>query len=151
MQYKKAISTSELVSWIPHRPPMVWIDEVLSYGPEGGECVLILKDDGHYMTNGKLRASSLVEFIAQTHAFVEVCNIVKADAQAAPLTEAFLVSITDAIFEDLDQYPEILSDKKLFIQTGPARKLGAITVFSGSVRTSANNQICTANIKVYTK
>jgi hypothetical protein len=129
---------------------MVWIDEVLSYGPTGGECLVCIRDDAHYMTDGKIRPSSLIEFIAQARGFISVCELLDSQtSEQRGLKEAFLVSITDGAFEDLEKFPEIKIDKKLFVRVGPSRSLGAISLFSGSVWTSQEHCVGSAQIKVF--
>ena len=60
---------SEVLAYAPHRAPMVWVDEVISFSDnaQGGECLIKIKSEGHYMGPKGLRASSCVEFIAQSY------------------------------------------------------------------------------------
>lgn len=144
-----AISTTDLLNWIPHRSPMLWVDEVLSFSSEGGECLVRLKPDAHYMTDGKLRATSLVEFMAQAYGFILICNVRSQDPDAVAFRDTFLVAVTDAHFEDLKLFPEIYSEPILYVRIGRPRSLGSIYVFSGSVWTAQNRCIGKAQIKVF--
>ena len=93
----------ELEEWIPHRQPMVWIDEVLSADGVQGECLVRLRADALYMgPGGVIRPSSMIEWIAQGYAFVRAAqtklHLISADIKPK---RAFLVAITNARFEYL--------------------------------------------------
>ncbi|NJL25529.1 MAG: hypothetical protein HC902_10395 [Calothrix sp. SM1_5_4] len=67
---KEAILATDIMSYIPHRPPMVWIDEVTDYSASGGECLVRVKQNALYMGPQGLRASSCLELMAQAYAFL---------------------------------------------------------------------------------
>lgn len=146
---QSSILTSSLLAWIPHRHPMIWIDEIISFGPKGGDCLVHLNSDGAYMTNGKLRPSCLIEFIAQAQAFVGICNARKLESSAAPFREAFLVAVTDANFEHWHEFQEGKDGSTLTVKVCGSRTLGPIHLFSGSVWTASNRCLGSANIKAF--
>ena len=145
-QINKKILTSTLAPWIPHRPPMIWIDEVISFGPKGGECLVHLKSDAGYLTRGKLRPSSLFEFVAQAQAFVGICCAMEQGSAEVAFREAFLVAVTDANLEDWRDFKDAEPGTTLTVKVSAPRSLGPINIFSGSVWTSDN--ICIGSTKM---
>ena len=94
------VPTSELHGYLPHRPPMVWVDEVLSYGNEGkgpfGTCrVDISYDRGFRGADGKVRTSAVVEWIAQSYGYVKASKRRADGFGTEGFGRAFLVGITD--------------------------------------------------------
>src|SRR5690242_13635939 len=93
----RTVPVKEIEPYLPHRPPMVWIDDVLVFSEKAGECRVILKPDGHYFGLEGLRATSCLEFIAQAYGFISVCHhIYIMDPNSKPLSKAFLASIKNA-------------------------------------------------------
>jgi predicted hotdog family 3-hydroxylacyl-ACP dehydratase len=147
------VPSSSLLQWIPHRPPMVWVDEVVSYGPEGGECYVHLKTDALYFSSGHLRSSSLLEFIAQAQAMIGVCwaQINPAPTSASNgLAEAFLVSITKTEFENTAVLESLGEGDTVIVRLGAYRKMGPLILFSGSVWTTDNQCLVRSQMKAFT-
>ncbi|MBX2994195.1 MAG: hypothetical protein KF681_05225 [Bdellovibrionaceae bacterium] len=143
---RQTVPTSELSAYLPHRAPMVWIDEVTAYGPEGGEALVHLKPEGLYFSNGELRPSSLIEFMAQGQGFVGACHVRDQNVVQTP-KRAFLVAVTKAEFGDA--IPKVRAGDTLRVEVGPSRQLGEIHVFKGSVTTSSGDLLCSAQLKVF--
>jgi predicted hotdog family 3-hydroxylacyl-ACP dehydratase len=66
----------KLIDYLPHRPPMIWIDRVTEVGADyrgiTGTCRVQLKPDALYMSNSKeLRASAAIEFTAQAFGYIK--------------------------------------------------------------------------------
>ena len=73
MQTDKAVS--DLFQYLPHRPPMVWVDQVLEVGKNDqgiyGRCRVNFKEDSLYLNaRGELRGSAAIEFTAQAYGYV---------------------------------------------------------------------------------
>lgn len=67
---------SQLISYLPHRPPMVWIDKVVEVGKDyrriSGVCRLQVQKNGLYVHNQKeLRASAVIEYTAQGFGYLK--------------------------------------------------------------------------------
>lgn len=141
----------ELESWIPHRLPMVWIDEVVSADGAGGECRVVLRADGHCMgPGGVVRPSSLIEWIAQGYAFVRAAQsklqLINADMKPK---RAFLVAITNARFEYLKTPGVLEGAKTLRVRVRNERDFGPLSLVEGSVLAETGEILATAKIKVY--
>src|SRR5687768_16243919 len=94
------VPVAKLSGFLPHRPPMVWVEEVVEVDETGGLCGLSLEASAPYLTDGKIRRSSYIEWMAQSFAFVEACR--KPNDR---LETAFLVGIRDLEVKDADPKP----------------------------------------------
>ncbi|RYZ63429.1 MAG: hypothetical protein EOP05_23605, partial [Proteobacteria bacterium] len=98
----RLIKTSELQDSLPHRAPMVWVDEVGETSELGGESFVTLKGEGLYFSEAGLRPSSLIEFLAQGFGFQAAAHIMRSGLPpAAQKQKAFLVSVTQANFHEV--------------------------------------------------
>jgi len=145
----RTVPVQTVEAYLPHRPPMVWIDDVLSYSEKQGHCRIRLKAEGLYMEGDTLRASSCLEFIAQAYGFISVCHhIYIMDPDSKPLSKAFLASIKDAQLPS----PEILSSLRagteLTIHIDGVRAMGPIVMFRGKIMQD-DRTICEAQMKVF--
>jgi predicted hotdog family 3-hydroxylacyl-ACP dehydratase len=62
------ISGSDILEYIPQRPPVVMIDKLLYAGPDKTISGLLVQEENIFYYNGFLSESGLVENIAQTAA-----------------------------------------------------------------------------------
>lgn len=151
MKLKYPIKTSEFATWVPHRAPMIWIDEVLSASTEKGECVTYLKPDGIYREDSHITPTSCIEWVAQAFAYVRTCYLLETNEEAAKpkLHEALLVGIKNAkfLFEVGDA--EVDSAKELYVTVDHFRAFGPIIMVRGEVRLSSGRVLMQGNIRVY--
>ncbi len=130
---------------------MVWIDEVVSADGVQGECRVQLRADAaYYGPGGIIRPSSMIEWIAQSYAFVRAAQtklqLISADLKPK---RAFLVAITNARFE-YQKTPALLTGAKaLVIRVRNERDFGPLSLVEGSVLTEAGEMLATAKIKVF--
>ena len=151
------IATTELATWLPHRVPMMWIDEVSSFDEKGGEARVLLKQNGYYMDSRGLRPSSVIELIAQTFGFVSVCQGLAAQAkvsEAVPpaLKKAFLAAVRDVDLRALEAGPAVEAGTRLVIRVGNIKQFGPIHSFDGWVSSeSPSRELARANLKVFSE
>lgn len=80
---------------LPHRPPMMLIDRLISYNPDrSGSAEVELRADCVLM-NGTLNRVALVEMMAQTYAAIKGYEDL---SQNKPVMEGFLVGIRKSRF-----------------------------------------------------
>jgi predicted hotdog family 3-hydroxylacyl-ACP dehydratase len=133
------VKSTELVDWIPHRPPMVWIDEVVEISPDSAVCRANVLPQ--CFSDGKFRPSTYIEWMAQAFAFSEVAR----GLQSIPkLKNAFLVGITKAEFEE---FP--ITEKSFLVRVKKTRELPPLLLFDGSVEKPTGQVIARASIKVF--
>lgn len=144
------IPVTEIANFLPHRPPMVWIDDVITYSEKAGECTLRLKADAPYMTTGdRLRPSSCLEFIAQAYGFISVCHhLFILDPNSKPLTKAFLASLKDAVLPEAEALAQLKVGDQLRISISGVRQMGPIVLFNGEVKCH-ERLVCSAQMKVF--
>ena len=138
---------STLLEWIPHRPPMVWIDRVLSAKDGEGECDLTLKHGALYMKENEAHGVAAVEWIAQAYMFVQIAHALgRAPNEKKEVAEAYLVGVTDAKWTQLPKAGETLK-----IQVVRDRTFGPISIIKGTVRNGTGQDIASASLKVFAR
>jgi predicted hotdog family 3-hydroxylacyl-ACP dehydratase len=146
------VSTLQLQEYLPHRPPMVWVDEVIhcGVGPNGllsGTCKVKLSGDRHFFSaNGTIRASALIEWIAQSYGFAKACQQYALSDQAVGLRKAYLVGITECEVN----ISGIEEEDAVLVQIEESHALVPAYIVDGKV-TSADGQkiFGTARIKTF--
>ncbi len=145
----RTIKVREVETYLPHRPPMVWIDEVLSFSEKQGHCRLQLKADALYLNETGLRSTSLIEFIAQAYGYISACHhYFILDRNSKPLSKAFLASIKNAKMPTEEILETLKVGDELFIAIDRVRQLGPIVSFRGIV-THNEKVICEASMKIF--
>lgn len=140
------LATSELSEWIPHRQPMVWVDEVSWVTSDEGECIAEVKKTAHYMSTQGLRQSTLLEWMAQSFAFVSVSQALSGFVPMEEMPEkAYLVAVRGL------KFPATLpkSGEKVKIWVGKPRCLGPLSLFEAKISNSAGVVVTQAQLKVY--
>jgi predicted hotdog family 3-hydroxylacyl-ACP dehydratase len=96
--FQLPISTEALRAYLPHRPPMVWIDRVTQLTTLGGECEVDISQAALYWDSDaqQILASAPVEWMAQAVGFCRAAAALRDFPERPPaLAEAFLVGIRD--------------------------------------------------------
>ena len=154
---KFPISTSQLADFLPHRPPMVWIDEVLSCDDESGEASVVIQLEAHYMTRGKLRPSAIIEFIAQAFGYTAACrHLINSPSATVSIQKAFLVGVRDANLKEVSERSEWTSGERLLVRVGHFKQIGPMQILDGTVLLAATDLapekiLATANLKLYSE
>lgn len=149
------VPVGDLRAYLPHRPPMIWVDEVLEthQGERGlrGTCrVQINRDRGFMAADGNVRPSAVIEWIAQGYGFVKAAHRRQEGYGLAGFGRAFLVAISNCdvnlqglqgmqavlvhVEEVREMHPAYIVDGKVTsldgkIEFGSAR----LTVFGGEI------------------
>jgi predicted hotdog family 3-hydroxylacyl-ACP dehydratase len=139
-------STQDLLAYLPHRPPMVWIDEVGETSPSGGECFVTLKSDGLYFSDGILRRTSLIEFLAQGFGYQTVAHKLRAGERPAAVARAFLVSVSKC---HLAPTESLKQGDRLRVVFEDIKTVGPITLFNGKIIGTEGQEFCKASLKVF--
>jgi predicted hotdog family 3-hydroxylacyl-ACP dehydratase len=145
----RAISVEEIEKYLPHRPPMVWIDEVVNFSEKTGECRVRLKADGLYMGANGLRPTSCLELMAQAYGFISVCHhIYILDPNSKPLSKAFLASMKQAELPTAEVLKQVHPGDLITITIDGVRQMGPIVLFNGRVRKD-DLLLCQAQMKIF--
>ncbi len=127
----KSLKIQDIMPYVPHRPPMVWVDEIVSYQATSGECKIHMKKGSLFLGPEGLRKSSCLEFIAQSYGYCSVAYDFSVDPSAQPLQKAFLASFKDAVFADAAEFAKVKVGDYLALRFSGVRKVGQIVIFTG--------------------
>lgn len=128
------LSTSDLYRYIPHRPPMVWIDWVDRFGATEGACTVDVKADALYMSAEGVRPTALIEFMAQTYGFVWICHVTRnVDPTSKGMAVAMLAAFKNVTFAPAAAFTRVRPSDQLHCSVFNMRRMGPITSFRGHV------------------
>lgn len=149
---KTPINVQEIWKFAPHRPPMVWVDQIVKFGENGGETSVSIKPNALYMEKPDvLRSSSCLEFIAQSYGFISICH---REFSGDPVNEtpkrAFLAAFNDAKFADPARFTGFAPGESLRVEVSGARAMGPIILFSGKVF-RGDTLLCESRMKVFSE
>jgi predicted hotdog family 3-hydroxylacyl-ACP dehydratase len=149
------VSTQELLNWLPHRTPAVWIDEVSWIRPAEdeveGECRVCFQPDANYAdANGQPRDSSFIEWIAQSYGFVRACHMLSALIKINKKPEkTFLAQIRDfELIGDHDSTRMTAGDW-LRIHVKRTHQIGPLALVVGTVISPRGDILAQAKLKLY--
>ena len=143
------IAVRDLIRYMPHRPPMVWIDRVREFSKVNGICLVDIRRDALYMGPSGLRASSCLEFVAQSFGFIWTCYVTRTlNPAAPPMTKALLVSFKDAHFAGAEIFRRVTEGEELSVVIENVRAVGPITAFRGVV-SHRDDQLCEVQMRTY--
>lgn len=130
----KGIPAPDIQKYIPHRPPMVWIDYVTAYGATEGAATIEIKGDALYMSPEGLRPSSLIEMIAQTYGFVWICHVTRnLDPTSKGMSVAMLAAFKDVKFAPPSALAKIKHGDVLNCKVSNLKRKGPVTMFQGHI------------------
>lgn len=140
------VATEHLLEFLPHRPPMVWIDSVLNLKESVGTCQVVVDRARDYCDENGVRPSALIEWMAQAYAFSGVLGELRA-GRTPKIKKAFLAGFSQ--FEVLDQ-SELQRVELFEVVVEKKREFGPITLVSGAVH---SNGVCVARagLKLYSE
>ncbi len=146
--YNKPLKAKTLESWLPHRPPMVWVKTILWSSEAGGECLVDLKEIPLACTNGLLRQSSAIEIMAQSFGFVMAHYHYHLKSQYTGFKKTFVVSYKKVSFSNL----KIKDDQALRIKVIKEREVSTIAFVNGEV-SSVEQQLlyCRGQLKLFSE
>ena len=140
------LSSEVLQTYLPHRPPMIWIDRVLKATSLGGTCDLLLCPTALYFQSGKLIPSAPIEWIAQAAGYCAAARIHSGITVGyKKLGQTFLVGIRDAKLPDLSS---LQPEDRLVIEIEIVKQLAPLALVKGTIA-SKGQEICSMVLKVY--
>ena len=77
---------------VPHRPPMLLLDELLSHDSHSATCVVTLRENAPFMCRGRVPAIVAMEYLAQCVAAFATLHP-DPGAEAEPTTQEALASL----------------------------------------------------------
>src|SRR5688572_24826851 len=125
---KEAIAVKALESFIPHRPPMVWVNNVLWANETEGEGEVVVDPQAHYCHGNTIRPSSFIEWVAQSYGFCRAAYNHQKGINAV-LKKAYLAAFQDFTFPS--RAIAATPKTRLIIHTKVIRQLGPISLVEG--------------------
>lgn len=138
------ITVDKLMGYLPHRPPMIWIDEILEVTPTSGRAQLTLKSEGLYFNKRGLIPSAPIEWIAQAAGYCAAARALKAP-DAPKLSLALLVGIRDAQFGDVSA---LGPGSVVTVQVDIIRELPPLALIQGRVLKDSK-ELCRMVLKLF--
>ena len=129
------ISVAQLRAVLPHRPPMIWIDEILSGSHEGGVCRTIPSPSNLYFSSGSFLKYAGIELVAQAFGYSRGVFELSKNPDATEAKRAFLVGIRTSY---MGRIPA--DTGSLLIETKLFRELPPLLLVDGIVRSETTGE-----------
>ena len=134
------ISDSEILSFIPQRPPFVMVDRIVSSGEKTTRSLFKITSDNIFVEGGILKEPGLVENIAQTAA-ARAGYIAREENKQVRL--GFIGGIRNL---EIFGYPEVNSEIETEITI--ENQIFDVSVISGKI-TSNDSILATCEMKIF--
>lgn len=131
---------SDILKYIPQRPPMVMIDQLLVADAERTVCSFTVPEQGVLITNGYLSESGLTENMAQTAA----AGVgFKCHKDNLPVPLGFIASIKNLMIHGLPKAGTILQTETMLIN-----QVMDVNFVHGTVR-SGNRILAECELRIF--
>lgn len=142
---KFPVAISEIQRALPHRPPMIWLDEVVSAGADGGICAVKLSPgrlfegaDGHCLDFAP------VEWMAEAYGYARACHAWTSGEGKGELRRAFLVGVGQ-----LDLPARIPLGRRVLVEVRTSREMAPLVLVKGAVRDEDGTVYAEGQLKLY--
>ncbi len=140
------IETESLCDFLPHRPPMIWIDRVLSPSESAGICELVTKRNALYMNReSAVSPWAYIEFMAQAFGYTSALRAKELNRPAP--TEAFLVAVQNYRAPAI----KIGDSTRLLVQVTLDHQVGEFSLVSGKILGEHESLLCSAQLKLFAR
>ncbi len=139
------ISTDLLDFALPHRGAMVWIEKVLSATTESGTCQARVSDFC-LDESGKVRESTLLEWMAQAHGF-SMAAAALIDGKKNTPSKIFLAAVSD--FEIIKNISQLNKKSFVTVHTQTKKQLNALLLVDAQIKNNCDEIIASASLKLY--
>jgi predicted hotdog family 3-hydroxylacyl-ACP dehydratase len=130
---------------LPHRDPMIWVDEVLEAGVDGGVAAVDLGPDRLYVdADGHCLTFAAVEWVAETYGYARACHYMIVAGETRTLKRAFLVGVTQ-----LDLPKPLPATGRVLIEARTSRELAPLVLVKGQVRGEDGTVYAEGQLKLY--
>lgn len=124
-----------VMDYLPHRPPMLLIDEIIEVSKTHAICKATLRADCVFAIDGKVHATSMIEFIAQTCAIAAGVPSVR---EGGPPRLGFIIGCREILFPVVEWFDvgdvltltvnKILGEEQIAAFNGLVHREGALCV-----------------------
>jgi predicted hotdog family 3-hydroxylacyl-ACP dehydratase len=85
---RAARTLPRILDVVPHRPPMLLLDEIVAWDGERVECRVVLRDDSPFVEGGRVASTLAIEYMAQC---IAVFVGLEAHYRGSPIPLGYLV------------------------------------------------------------
>jgi hypothetical protein len=129
--WKFPLPISHFQSFMPHRGPAIWVDRILETHPKSGVGEIILKENGNYFSQSKIRPSACIEWVAQTYGYVVAVNDITGIEPAPPGDRTLIAEVRNTQFYFEKETPK--PGEKLRVEVRCTHDFGPLKVVEGKV------------------
>lgn len=142
LQYPVEVST--IIAVLPHRPPMVWIDEVYPGSAGAGTCAVRLGPGRLDVdpSSGHCAAFAPVEWIAEAFGYSRACLAME-QGEDGRIKRAFLVGVSE-----LEVVKPIEARGRIFVDWRLTREMAPLALVEGTIR-RGDDVLARAKLKLY--
>lgn len=124
----------DLLEYLPHRPPMVWVEEVIEMGEIEnrfyGSCWTDVSEPSLYCVDGRIKGSVAIELCAQTYGFSKACFHHVNNIDDTP-SVTYLTGVRDCE-TNFEKFPEN-NEGRLRVDVVTTRRMDHLTFLEGKV------------------
>ena len=147
MLKKKDIDTKDLLEFMPHRGPMMWIDTVTGYYAEGGSIKLTLDASKPYFSTGKLSKTFYLEFLAQGYGYVKAAYFVSQQDDSVGKLDKALIPMIDS-YKVVEGH-ELEAGEIVTGEIETVKDMYPLFIIQGKAKNSNGDVMATARFKVF--
>lgn len=134
---------AEFSRWLPHRDEAIWVDSVLEADSNSGSCEVNLHENKNYFSEGGLRSSSYIEWMAQSYGFVKAYQELSKSKSSDQPKRVFLVAVKD--FELMEKS----DSKKFVVSVRQTHQLGPMALVSAQVTDGDGKVVAKGELKLF--
>lgn len=140
------VAVDMIQSFLPHRGPAVWVDQVLDTSINAGKCSVRLKKNARYFSPEGVRESSYIEWVAQSIGYTLALNNVLDLQKISRVAEMFIAEVKETEFFP-PQRP-LQEGDELIVNVRCTHDFGALRVIAGEVH-HGESLLARVNLKTY--
>lgn len=133
--------TPDFRELLPHRDPMIWIDQILMASTDEGLAETVLKENELYFDQGVFYPSAYIELIAQAYAYTMAIN---GKRDGKELKGCYLTTIDKM---QSTRASTLKPGDTLITSVKTVRNLHPAYVLEGKIYNLNNEKLCEAKIK----
>jgi hypothetical protein len=142
----ESMSVQHMKYLLPHKGGAVWIDDVTEFKKGQGVGKVTLQSQGRYFSDGRIRESSCIEWIAQTYGYSVIANDILGIEPAYKGRVTFIAEVKNAQFDFVEATHNV--GDEIRIETTCTHDFGPLKVVQGKVFNS-KKLLAQVGLKLY--
>lgn len=142
------ILVSDIYEFLPHREGAIWLDQMSDFSRTDDKGEVYFNPERAYSTNGHLRKSSCIEFVAQCHGYGVVLRDLNQMQEAPSGSHGFLVDIKNVCFYPDQSAFALEVGEKIEVQAQCTHDFGKFKIVKGQVK-AREQVLSTMEMKIF--